>query len=973
MDTTSGVKQTDITTGDQILKILHLNIQSVRSKQSELEQIVNQGQYHVVALCEHWLNDSEIETFNLENYEQCTTFCRENLRGGETMLINETQFSMTAISSPIDSTEQTFEHCMFLCILATVYRSPQACISSFLDRLESLLQYMLKCSTNVIISGDFNVDMSVDSANRTKLIDVFSSYNFRYLITEPTRCCNSAGSVIDNIFVNFDTSFHTRVFNTGISDHQAIELCMSFGNPVMENRNSTTVYRPISADNKRYFCSLLQNESWEDVYRAATVDAMFTSFYDLFLHYFNQAFPKKNKIITQKYNKKKWHDHDILKVSDEVKNLYWLKCHCNDDQIAQKYNEKRKEYKIKLAERQKGYYDNKILNSENRSKCVWDIFKNITGKTIKNQTIELENEREVITDPDRVCSMFNVFFSATPEISRHENTMETRIGHTINFNDSFFLNPVTESEVCSIISKTCVKKSAGLDEIPCSLVKEVACFVSGPLTYIINTSFLEGRFPHLLKKSRVVPLHKKGKKNKIENYRPVAVPSALSKIFERAMYDRLLAFLCSKFFFSRAQHGFLQGRSTHTALFSHITSVLSSLDSGNTTLGIYFDLSKAFNLMNHRVLYDKLERAGVRGLGLAWIRSFLADRTQAVQIKGEKDNILNHKYQSDFICTPTGAPQGSLLSPLLFLIFCNDLSANINSDGVSVVQFADDTSVTICHKNEKTAFEMATSTVEKMYNWCAKNLLLLNTDKTTFINFHNRQTDNAQQTTITIQDKAIEHTQSTKFLGLITHENLNWTEHGEYICQKMASANYAIYNVRNAISLESVLSFYYAFVHSRISYGIIFWGTQFNTMNRIFILQKRIIRSICKESYLEHCVPLFRKLKIMTVYSSYLFSLVCFVYKNPDYFRCNVSVGDHSMATRHGDDFVVPRHSTALFERGPYYMGVKVFNKLPHNIKILKPYERFKRTIKSFFNSHPFYSLQEYFDHDRDGAECTYC
>ena len=178
-------------------------------------------------------------------------------------------------------------------------------------------------------------------------------------------------------------------------------------------------------------------------------------------------------------------------------------------------------------------------------------------------------------------------------------------------------------------------------------------------------------------------------------------------------------------------------------------------------------------------------------------------------------------------------------------------------------------------------------------------------------------------------------------------------------------------NLKSLVGVKCILCYYYAYVQSRLTYGLIFWGSHASTIGRVFLSQKRVIRTIAGASYLEHCAPIFVRLKIMTVFSLYLFSMSMFVRQNMSRFTTNVSVSSGSINTRNSDRLVVPRHSTTLYERGPHFMGVKVYNALPDCFKVDTTSNKFKQTIKVFFTRHPFYSHNEYFNHRTEN--CRYC
>ena len=237
-----------------------------------------------------------------------------------------------------------------------------------------------------------------------------------------------------------------------------------------------------------------------------------------------------------------------------------------------------------------------------------------------------------------------------------------------------------------VINKVCRKPSSGPDEMPGSLIKDIADIISIPLSNLINRSFLEGVYPEALKKTKVVPIFKnKGSTEDVFQYRPISVQIQLAKVFESCFQSRLYGYLEGHNLLSTCQHGFRRERSTMSAINSLISFITTSLNKKEHPMGIFFDMSRAFDMVDHNLLCSKLERMGVRGVANGWIRSFLSGREQMVQVNGKKSN-----YQRVQI----GTPQGSVLSPILFCCFINDLPACCNAGGTTVI-YADDTNFLI--------------------------------------------------------------------------------------------------------------------------------------------------------------------------------------------------------------------------------------------------------------------------------------
>ena len=299
-----------------------------------------------------------------------------------------------------------------------------------------------------------------------------------------------------------------------------------------------------------------------------------------------------------------------------------------------------------------------------------------------------------------------------------------------------FLSPVTENDVIIAIAKLKYKKCSGYDDVCDDVVKHCHKPIVKPLAHIIEASFKEGVFPDLLKIAKVFPLYKKGDECDLNNYRPVANITTFSKIFEIVMEQKLRQYLYKFNILSKSQHGFLKGKSTSDAIIDFIFHAYNAFDKRKYSTGIFYDMSKAFDLVDHQILLRKLETYGIRGRALKWIKSYLSERVQLVEIShNDGKEVKSFKSTSQRITY--GVPQGSILGPLLFLLFINDLKSFITSG--HVINFADDVNILIQANTLEELEQLLTLAIKEMKEWCQKNKLCLNESKTNIIQFRSNE------------------------------------------------------------------------------------------------------------------------------------------------------------------------------------------------------------------------------------------
>ena len=335
----------------------------------------------------------------------------------------------------------------------------------------------------------------------------------------------------------------------------------------------------------------------------------------------------------------------------------------------------------------------------------------------------------------------------------------------ISESSSFFLSPTDTTEVECIISEFKNDEALGPYSIPCNLLKLLSPYISSALVILINESFTTGIFPDKYKVVKVIALHKKGASDNLSNYRPVFLLSIFSKIFEKIMYKRLYKFLEINEILHPLQFAFRKNHSTYHTLISMTETIKKTIDSGHFGCGICIDLKKAFDTVNHSVLLKKLDHYGVRGIPLQWFDSYLAKRQQYVSINGcTSDKLITH-----------GVLQGSVLGPLLFLIFITDLPSV--SKFLTFYLFADDTNIYFESPELSKIEKVVNRELGEVRKWLEANRLALNVHKTNFVIFHSQQQKLTDHIVLKIGNKNIKQESYVKFLGVLLDSNLSWKFH----------------------------------------------------------------------------------------------------------------------------------------------------------------------------------------------------
>jgi hypothetical protein len=583
------------------------------------------------------------------------------------------------------------------------------------------------------------------------------------------------------------------------------------------------------------------------------------------------------------------------------------------------------------------------------------VIRNITDKSDKKEfNIKILQTTEGLIKYDNnpklvVNALNNHFCSVGEKIVNKLGKPSKRYKTEKSVTNSLFLTPITEQEISDYINQLNSKTASGIDEISATILKNTKQYILKPLQHIFNVSIETGIFPDKYKIAKIKPIYKKGIRTDPNNYRPISLLSNCSKLLEKCIKKRLVTFLEQTCFFSDNQYGFRAGRSTSDAIYNLTEIICKEIDNNCKVITIFLDLAKAFDTISHNILLSKMENCGIRGLTLSWFKSYLTNRKQAVQIE---NNV------SDYSCIQYGVPQGTVLGPILFLIYINDL-CNLKLTG-NIQSFADDTTITISGVTWKETFYKAEIELKKVSNWLHENLLVLNTDKTRYMTFSptiiGQPTNNIKikyhkcVSMINCDCKELVQEKQITHLGVIIDQHLKWNIHIQHVIKLLRKLSYKFLQLRNIVDIKTLRMVYHALVQSILIYGIISWGAAYETNLKPLIVQQNNILRICtNKTYETRVDSLYKEFSVLTLPKLYIKAVLIYYKKNENKWKKI----QHAYKTRSKMKLNLEyiRTNKEIARCHSSIMAPKIYNNMPMYIKSERNLNRFKKLISKWIQS----------------------
>lgn len=804
-----------------------------------------------------------------------------------------------------------------------------------------------------VICGDFNIDyqkINQDGSPASTLNSIISAYNFTQTINQLTRVTEKSSTTIDLTLTNCVNKITSGVAIVSVADH--LMNFAIYGDKKTIHHHKYVTSRNYKKMNENKLLQDLQRVPWSTIEIIDDIDEAWSIWKSLFRQVIDQHAPIRK--FRAKQSQCKWHTEEIEELK-LVRDEYHSRAINNQDPHDWAVYRKLRNRCTNMSRNiKKQYFQDEIKKSKNSSKTMWTCLKQLLPQSSKASVTTLDIGGKLISTAQGVADEVNSFFTNIgKQLANKIPSQDTSHKHYLNrqepITSTFLFSPITSADVHKHLSELDITKATGPDDIPSRLLKLSAPVISDSLAFLFNFSLISGKFPAEWKIAKVSAIFKKGSKLDIGNYRPISVLPILSKVLEKLVHLQVYKYLQDNNILKREQSGFRSKHSTQTSLHYILEDIYKRTNNCEMVGLVALDLRKAFDTVDHQILMDKLSHYGIYE---QWFKSYISDRKQFTSVDGKFSSSLDIK---------TGVPQGSILGPLLFILYLNDLPTALTHCQSNM--YADDTAFYTSSVSTNVINVNLQSDLASVSTWLNANKLSLHIGKTSCMFVCSRQKRQHVQDpfiNLTLNDQVISQVECIDYLGVKLDQNLSFDPHVDRVIAKISRALGVLKRVSPFIDQDTKLTLFNTIVLPHFDYCSTVWDIcSENHINKLQRLQNRAMRIILGCKFRTHITDMLSTLKWLNVRQRLLLHKCVLMYKivnkiTPEYLS-NVAVGiGHSYSTRGKFNNNLNRshqHVKSLANKGTI-----LWNSLPASVKNHKTIPAFKKScIHYILGNHNIY------------------
>lgn len=956
------------------LSIMHLNIQSIIPK---IDIIRCEAQsYSILVFSESWLKpEIKDDSILIENFQPPFRTDRLDRPGGGVVIyVRDSLSCKRRYDLEVRGLEVVWLEIKVkgkILLLGGFYRPPNS-NNAYFDLIAESFDRASNTGLNeIIITGDFNFNMLT---NVNKFSELINQYNFKQTVQEPTHHTENSSSLIDLfLFQNTSSILFSGVMDPFIPNqvryHCPIIVVLKFLHPTVKTtKRKIWIYERADFDKFRELLSSydLVNKLESDV----NIDSNVNTINQAIREASEKSIP--NKIVIIRPNDHPWITCTIRKLIRKRKRYYRKYKQTSNNHYWEKFKAIRNACIREIRVSKANYFDkleSQLTTVNSNSQLFWKTSKqllNIDKRSNNIPTLCLNGEDA--EDNEQKANMLNRYFSSQTHINDQNKQPPQLPLATDSVLDSIL---ISAQDIKDVLENLDEKKACGPNHSSPRLLKAGATILSRPLSIVFNRSLRQGYFPSLWKDGYITPIHKKDDKSLPSNYRPISLLDPIGKTMERCVHKRLYNYIFSNQILTPFQSGFVHGDSTTYQLIHTYHTFCEAVDSGKEVRAVFCDISKAFDRVWHKGLLYKLSRIGCSEHILKWFCSYLSHRRQCVVLCGTT---------SDWEPVYAGVPQGSILGPLLFLIFINDIVMNINC---SIRLFADDTSLYIVVENPQTAALTLNLDLDTISRWAFDWLVDFNERKTVSLLVSKKQ-NQADHPPLTMNNTVLSESKFHKHLGLTFSDTCDWTEHINRIAVTAWTRINLLRALKFRIHRNALERMYFVFIRPLLEYSDAVWDNCTNECkNQLESIHNEAARIVCGGTKLCSIRKLLEELGWETLHERRSKHKLVIFYKilnglTPHYLSDLLPplVGNtNPYNLRNSGNIQLFRARTNLFFNSFFPSTVRAWNNLSEDIKDANSVAAFKYRLNRNIKKPPKYynagSRKGQILHSRLRMECS--
>lgn len=946
----------------------HINIRSIIKNFYALEQCIMTAKkcIDVIILTEANISNNISCLYNLDGYQMFTALRKSRKGGGIVVYVHNKHKCHSKIISTVHFENITLNlttQSNYSAILCAIYRPPNYSKRLFVEEVKRVTKQM-NTSNDLYLLGDINIDLKSDNPIKHTYSNTLHNLGLVCGITEYTRIEQYKGSIsktcIDHIFVRSRTQdLFTAVVGTKLADHCGVMFaCVGPSIQAVPN------YKTFIQNDKLE--KLLNEVEWNTACNMSCPIMINKFIYDNF----EECYAKASVKVKVKNNCSRSHNHWINnKVTQACRHrdqlfLKWIK-DPNNNKLKKDYNKSRN-YANKVIQNSKNIFIKKELTLNKQDpRRLWQLLNRITGRIRQSVDDMLRSAfgKDGATDKIIANSFAQSFVNSVKSIT--PNCSIPLLNKSLfnkPANISMRFKPADLESIAKITNSLKNNKTPGIDRIRVLDIKKLGDKINNVIVTLINQSVVTQKYPYILKSGIVRPIYKKGNRNEYINYRPITILPVIDKIVEKFISKQIYDFYSRHNIITDTQFGFQPHKSTTQLLTRFTDCIYKHLDNKKHIMVVFIDYTRAFDTLKHNILLEKLHDNGIRGNVKNWCKNFIEDRTFMVRV-GKSD--------SDRINITEGTAQGSVLGPLHYISYVNDLPRLITK--CELYQYADDTCLVSAGRTPEEALDTLQEEFNILAKWSHDAGLVLNSSKTKLMYISTSQNRSRFNRTLTAHDHECLHKHNNEFrdvictckpinmvdkqmyLGLVIDNRLNWKEHINHVCNNLRSILAKFTLIKRKIPFSIRLQMYKSLAESIINYGLSSYGRTFKShLDKIYILQLRLLKEVVplkiKIKFKNDYYELFKFCEILPIHLKIKKGLLCEEFFN-DNLKPKPIKDDNNIITRRimNMNHALPRFSNLYGKRKLNYIIPYLINELPTDLRDELTPNNIKHKLKSYF------------------------